>query len=40
VYAARPAPGGREYRRLKVEVRQPGVSVRAREGYFAGAPQH
>jgi VWFA-related protein len=40
VYAARPAPGGREYRRLEVEVRQPGVKVRAREGYFAGTPEH
>jgi len=40
VYAARPAPGGREYRRLQVQVRVRGARVRARTGYFAGAPQH
>ncbi len=40
VYAARPARGGREYRRLEVQVRRPGAHVRARTGYFAGAPEH
>lgn len=40
VYAARPFPGGREYRRIEVRVERPGVTLRAREGYFAGLPTH
>lgn len=36
VYAARPAPDGRQFRRIGVRVRRPGLSVRARDGYFAG----
>jgi VWFA-related protein len=40
VYAAPPAPATRTYRRIKVEVNRPGVEVRARQGYFAGAPEH
>lgn len=38
VYAARPAPGGREYRRIEVRVRRPGLTLLARDGYFAGLP--
>ena len=37
-YAARPAPGGREYRRIQVRVNRPGVNLLARDGYFAGLP--
>ena len=40
VYAAPPAPGGREYRRIQVRVGRPGVELRARDGYFAGLPLH
>lgn len=40
VYAARPAPAGREYRQIKVKVERAGVKVRARQGYFAGVPEH
>lgn len=38
VYAARPAPAGREFRRIQVRVERGGVSLRARDGYFAGLP--
>lgn len=38
VYAARPAPGGRQFRRIQVQVRRPGLTLRARDGYFAGLP--
>lgn len=40
VYTARPAAGGREYRRIHVRVQRPGVTLLAREGYFAGVPTH
>lgn len=40
VYAARPAPASRTYRHIRVEVDRPDVEVRARQGYFAGAPEH
>lgn len=36
VYAARPAPAGRTYRPIEVRVRRSGLTVRARDGYFAG----
>lgn len=39
VYSARPAPGGREYRRITVRVDRPGVNLLARDGYFAGLPE-
>lgn len=38
VYAARPAAGGREYRRIEVQVQRPGLTLHARDGYFAGLP--
>ncbi|MBI2956019.1 MAG: VWA domain-containing protein [Acidobacteria bacterium] len=38
VYAARPAPAGREYRRIEVRVRRSGLKLHARHGYFAGLP--
>lgn len=37
-YASRPAPAGREYRRIEVKVGRAGVTLLAREGYFATAP--
>ncbi|MGH9804093.1 MAG: hypothetical protein ACRD4D_02890, partial [Candidatus Acidiferrales bacterium] len=40
VYAARPAPGSREYRRIEVKVRRDGVRAQARQGYYAGMPEH
>jgi VWFA-related protein len=40
VYATRPAPATREYRGIRVEVARPQVVVRARDGYFAGPPEH
>ncbi|MBI4467505.1 MAG: VWA domain-containing protein [Acidobacteria bacterium] len=38
VYAAPPAGGSREYRRIEVRVRRPGVTLLSRKGYFASAP--
>lgn len=38
VYAARPAPAGLAYRPIEVRVRRSGLTVRARDGYFAGVP--
>jgi VWFA-related protein len=40
VYAARPAPGSREYRRIEVQVRRAGAQAQARQGYYAGMPEH
>lgn len=40
VYEAQPATGSREYRRIEVRVRRPGVTLLARDGYFAGIPEH
>jgi VWFA-related protein len=40
VYVARAAPSSREYRRIKVEAHYAGATVHARDGYFAGVPQH
>jgi VWFA-related protein len=40
VYAIQPAPVSRQYRSIRVEVNRPRVTVRARDGYFVGAPEH
>lgn len=39
VYAARAAPGSREFRRIEVKVRRPGARAQTREGYYAGVPE-